>query len=239
LLLIPLFLIPTSCKKINQEEANEIKSKSENSQLSSRNPNANCDLSTTICEDCNFQEQADEGEEDSPTILGDVYNNPYSIPNMTAAFNYIYFISITTITTTHYYVRFKPTDAIQCGILDSLDLDLYDYPLDRQVVQDGDYWPEAYTGLSSGEYPWLYTVVPKNFDFPSEVQRETLAPLHIPDDNTTLEDEAFYITDNSVCDSIVYAIQREEIRESYRLAPIDPCSLGVLDECSGGVGKGG
>ncbi len=233
-------IIQTGCKKIESDEISV--KKADDRSVFSRNPDANCDLSTTICEDCTVQEQADEGEDDLKTILGDVYNNPYSIANMTAAYNYIYHSSISNIATTHYYVRFKAKSSYQLNTLDSLDLDLYDYPLDREIIQDGDYWPEAYTGLGVDEYPWLYTVVPKTFSFPTSILKEILAPLNIPDDNPTLEDEAYYITDNSVCDSAVYAIQREQIREFYRLAPINPCDLGgILDECTGGggVGSGG
>jgi len=226
-----------SCKKTLEEKYSS--PNSGESQLYSRNPDANCDLSTTICEDCQYQEAIDDDTVYSPTILGSPYNNPYSIANMTAAYNYIYTSSIPQIATTHYYVRFKPTSVAQLNVLDSLDFELYDYPLNVNVIQDGDYWPDAYTGLGEGEYPWLYSVVEKAFIPPSGIQTEILESLHIPDDNIVLEDEAFYITGNSVCDSSSYPALREERKEFYRLAPIDPCDFGALDGCSGGGGTGG
>ena len=226
-----------SCKKNIEEKFPS--QKTEESDTYSRNPDANCNLNTTVCEDCAYQESIDDDTANSPTILGSVYNNPYSIANMTAAFNYIYTSSIPQITTTHYYIRLKPTSVNQLNILDSLNLELYDYPLNRHVVQDGDYWPDAYIGLSQNEYPWFYTVVEINFALPSGIQTEILEPLHIPSDNEVLEDEAFYISNNSVCDSSSYPALRSERKEYYRLAPIDPCDFGAIGGCSGGGGTGG
>ena len=67
--------------------------------------------------------------------------------------------------------------------------------------QDGDYWPDAYTNLAAGEYPWLYTVVPSGFQFPTGVTYQNLSPLNIPDDDAALEDEAFALTGNLDCSS--------------------------------------
>ena len=119
-----------------------------------------------VCEDCSFQETIENDTTDYTTILGGTYSNPYSIPTMTQAYNNIHGTNIQSVSTTHYYVRFKPQTIAHLNTLDSLDLELYDYPLDRVVLQDGDYYPSAYTGLGPNEYPWLYTVVHLNFQFP-------------------------------------------------------------------------
>ncbi len=118
---------------------------------------------------------------------------------MTQAYNYIHGTNIQSVSTTHFYVKFKPQTVSDLNKLDSLDLELYDYPLDREVIQDGDYWPEAYTGIGPNEYPWLYTVVGSNFQFPSGISYQILASLNIPDDDPTLEDRAFFITGNTEC----------------------------------------
>ena len=236
--LIFLAFLEFSCVKII-EENNKLTDISE-SQTYSRDPNQNCNLSVTVCEDCAIQDQSDENEDtETPTILGGVYNNPYSLSNMTAAFNYIYSSSIPMISTTHYYIKIKPEGVHQLNMLDSLDVELYDYPLNRIVIQEGDYWPDAYSGLPQSATPWLYSVIEKDFNVPSGILYEILEPLHIPNDNEVLEDEAFFITGNSACDSISYLSLRSERKEHYRLAPIDPCDMGVLDDCSGGGGGGG
>ena len=156
-----------------------------------------CDV--TVCEDCSFQETIENDTTEYTTILGGTYLNPYSIANMTQAYNNIHGTNLQSVGTTHYYVRFKPQTEADVRTLDSLDLELYDYPLDRVVIQDGDYWPEAYTNLGQNEYPWFYTVVESNFQFPSGITYENLAPLNIPNDDAALEDEAFNLTGNNEC----------------------------------------
>src|SRR3954467_13998664 len=102
---------------------------------------------------------------------------------MTQAYNNVNGTSLTSVPTTHYYVKFKPQSTNDLSVLDSLDLELYDYPLDREVIQDGDYWPSAYTNLGTNEFPWLYTVVESNFQFPAGITYQILASLNIPDDD--------------------------------------------------------
>jgi hypothetical protein len=159
---------------------------------------------------------------------------------MTAAYNYIYSSNIPTLNATHYYVRYKPSNMNDLNLLDSFDVEVYDYPLDRNIIQDGDYWPEAYNSGNQGEFPWLYTVVEKSFVMPGNIQRELLDSLFITDDNEALEDEAYYISGNSLCDSS-YLVQREIIKKYYLNHPerIDPC-IAVPDACGpGGGGSGG
>lgn len=199
ILIILFFAI--SCKKNLYNEFNvETKSESNTSSvfLESSNP---CELNTT-CEDCYFQDQSNNDTTQSPTVLGAVYNNPYSIANMTTAYNNVNSTNISSISTTHFYVRFKPSSPYQLITLDSLDLELYDYPLNREIINEGDYWPDAYQNLQSNEQPWLYTVVENTFIFPNNIVYEVLESLHIPDDNPALEHNAYTITGHSVdCNS--------------------------------------
>jgi hypothetical protein len=187
------FSILFSCKKVEVKEPS-----SENVSSAVNTTTSECDV--TICEDCSFQETIENDTTEYATVLGGSYSNPYSISNMTLAYNNLHNPNVQSVSTTHYYVRFKPQTEGQLKILDSsLDLELYDYPLDRVVIQDGDYWPDAYINLGQNEYPWLYTVVTSNFQFPSGIPYENLAPLNIPDDDAALENEAFNLTGNSGC----------------------------------------
>lgn len=156
-----------------------------------------CD--SLVCEDCAFQETIENDTAEYPTILGGTFSNPYSIQTMTQAYNLVHGTKVTSVATTHYYVKFKPQTVNDLNKLDSLDLELYDYPLDRVVNQDGDYWPDAYVNLPANGYPWLYTVVPSNFQFPAGITYQNLAPLNIPDDDPALEDQAFSLTGNLEC----------------------------------------
>lgn len=84
------------------------------------------------------------------------------------------------------------------GILYSLDLDLFDYPLDYEVLQEGDYYNDGVTPPET--IPWLYTVVTPNFVFPAGIQYELLQRMHVPT-LASLEREAFSITGNPVQDT--------------------------------------
>ena len=198
-LILPLFIY-FSCKKPTvREGTNE---ELQNVTLAETTLASPCD--NLVCEDCTFQETIENDTSEYTTILGGTYANPYSIANMTQAYNNIHGTHLTSMSTTHYYVRLKPQTEAQFDILDdSLDLELYDYPLDRVVLQDGEYWPDAYTNLVQGEYPWFYTVVPANFQFPSGITYQNLAPLNIPDDDGLVEDEAFNITGNNECNGVI------------------------------------
>lgn len=195
IILLISFSVLFSCKKLDldQKPSSEIVTSANTTSASS-----GCDV--TVCEDCSFQETIDNDTTEYATVLGGTYNNPYSIANMTQAYNNIHGTNLQSVGITHYYVRFKPQTEAQFKMLDSaLDLELYDYPLNRVVIQDGDYWPEAYAGLGQNEYPWLYTVVESNFLFLDDIPYENLTPLNIPSDDATLEDEAFNITGNNEC----------------------------------------
>jgi hypothetical protein len=66
-----------------------------------------CD--SAVCLDCAFQESIGEDTTEYPTILSDSsYTNPYSISVMTQAYNNVNGTSLTSVPTTHYYVKFKP-----------------------------------------------------------------------------------------------------------------------------------
>ena len=228
-----------SCKKIDFKE--QLREEFATSSPEDNKPN--CDLDYTVCEDCSYQETIVNDTSQYAVILGAILTNPYSLTNMTTAYNYIYSDNISLVRTSHYYVRFKPISFNDLIVLDSLDVELYDYPLNRQVIQDGDYWPEAYYGLASDKYTWLYSVVEQTFSFPSGIQYEILEPLFIPDKNEVLEDEAMYITGNMECnDSLNYPQLRQQRKEYYQINRVAPCENQVVicdDNGGGGSGGGG
>lgn len=80
-----------------------------------------------------------------PTVLGyHLINHPYSLANMQQAYSNLYG-NATGVAVTNKYVRFKPSSPQQLSILESLDIDLYDYPLDYEVLQEGDYYDAGVT----------------------------------------------------------------------------------------------
>lgn len=125
---------------------------------------------------------------DEPIILGQQLPNPYSIANMQMAINILYGGSY-PITATHLYVRFKPASTEQLLTLEETeDLELQDYPIDYELLQDGDYYQDPTLGTE--DFHWLYTVVPVNYQFPNGIQKEIIEQLYLPIDNEILEDMA-------------------------------------------------
>ncbi|MCG7860031.1 hypothetical protein MD537_23830, partial [Flavihumibacter sediminis] len=76
-----------------------------------------------------------------------------------------------------------------------MDIDLFDYPLDYELIQEGDYYDDGVTPIE--QIPWLYAVVDMNFVAPSGITTEVLQTLHVPNDYR-IENEAFRITGNYV-----------------------------------------
>ncbi len=130
-----------------------------------------------------------------PTILGArLIDEPYSVATMRQASINLTGGSI-GISENKWYVRFKPSNPAQLVTLEDLDIDLFDYPLDYELVQEGDYYNDGVTPAE--EIPWLYAVVDVNFVPPAGVTYELLKRMHVPNDYR-LENEAFRITGNNV-----------------------------------------
>ncbi|MBX7205323.1 MAG: hypothetical protein K1X81_07845 [Bacteroidia bacterium] len=148
-------------------------------------------------------------ENDSPTaiVLGAQLTNPYTVSNMQSAFTALttedpeFCSNSINVRTTHYYVKFKPQneDDVE-ALIDDSTLILYDYPLDRPIVNNGNYYKDPTLSETTPNYQ--YACVPYGFSFPN-VQYEILANLYIPEEDPLLE-----YTDDSeldICiDKLVY-----------------------------------
>ncbi len=155
---------------------------------------------------------------DVPTILGNqLQGNPYSVANMQQASINLYG-NANHIAMNKQYVRFRPGNANQLFVLEALDLDLYDYPLDYELLHEGDYYPQP--GLGPDEIPWFYGMVDVGFQPPAGIQYEVLQQVHIPATDIWLEQEAFRITGNSFEDSCGTNLNR------LPLPCDDPCNPG-------------
>lgn len=90
------------------------------------------------------------------------------------------------------YVRFLPTTnqlAALDSIMDVQGLELFNTPVNYQVLYEGDYYQDP--SVPDSLPTWQYAVVPPSFQFPAGIQAQTLASIHIPADNyTAVETEA-------------------------------------------------
>lgn len=124
------------------------------------------------------------------TILGDQLPNPYSIENMTTAYDSLVADSVFNIgdpsnilAPTHLYVRFLPEDSTEFNsLIDDTTLALFDYPLDYEIEQRGIYYHDP--TIPEDECTWLYTVVPIDYSFPTNITYQILDSCIIPEENT-------------------------------------------------------
>jgi hypothetical protein len=120
------------------------------------------------------------------TLLGNQRTNPYTISNMTRAYSNLG-LAGTPVNVTNLYVRFLPNNAAQLGILDStLDaqgLELFDTPMDYDILREGDYYQDP--SVPDSSVTWQYAVVPPAFQFPSGITYQVLSQIHIPGDAYT------------------------------------------------------
>jgi hypothetical protein len=191
-LLLLIFLMGSfvSCKKTAESYQNLSSPNSVNRQTN----NLSITSSSSGCAET-LEPSTGADSVSTQTILGSrLLNNPYSVTNMQQASVNLYGNSV-GISSNKTYIRFKPANTAQLEQLDNLDLDLYDYPLDYEVIQEGDFYDQ---GLPTEEIPWFYTVVDPSFTPPAGIQYEILGNLYVPSDDVYLEDEAFRITGNAV-----------------------------------------
>lgn len=172
----------------------------------------------------------DNGEE--PIILGQQLPNPYTVDNMQAAVNILYGGNF-PISVSHLYVRFKPSSSEQLMTLDETeDLELQDYPIDYELIQEGDFYQDPTLGTE--DFHWLYTVVPANYNFPLGIQHEVLEQLYLPENNEILKDLAESMmagaqySSERINNLSFVKINREDVLvESFNYTPECPCEPDV------------
>lgn len=91
------------------------------------------------------------------TVLGNSRPNPYAVENFTAAYNELYEPDVTSLPITHHYITFTPASHDELVALAKSDLDIYDYPLDKEIVEAGDYYVAP--GKSLEDMPQLWAVL--------------------------------------------------------------------------------
>lgn len=125
---------------------------------------------------------------ESEIKLGKKINNPYSIANMTAAYNKLYNPNIEELPATDHYIRFLPKDLNEYNELLESGFTLFDTPLDHEIDKEGTYYQDP--KFAPETIPWLYTVVSPETTLPP-IHYELLDILHHPEDDYALEYEAY------------------------------------------------
>ena len=161
-------------------------------------------------------------------VLGEKLDNPYTTENMKSAFAALYPTkSRDAVKTSHLYVRFLPENEAEFDILTEAGLDLVDYPVDYEILVDGDYYHDP--SIEDGEFTWQYAVVPEDFVFPDmryEILDECCITEYDPSvrsedgiDWEAVEEEAFRLSGNG--DMLQPATRAGKVNPSGRITIVD------------------
>ncbi len=177
-------------------------------------------------------------------VLGAQLVNPYTVQNMQNALNILSGTNSQTLVANFLYVRFKPSTLDDLKTLEENDsLELQDYPMDYEVVQDGDYYQDPTQGTE--DIGWLYSVVPVGYTAPIGIQYEIITPLFLTE-NALLEDLAESLAGGGVYESRIVTsgkieITRIDIKPNVSMTLERPCYIdpdtGIA--CGDGGGGGG
>lgn len=124
------------------------------------------------------------------TVLGDKLENPYSVSNMRLALESLSpeeaaGLSVDDISTSHLYVKFKPKNDEELDLLKTdSTLMLYDFPLDYEILEPGEYYhdPEIPDSLPTYQYASVPFSQRSAVDALG-VEYEVLENLFIPDED--------------------------------------------------------
>ncbi|MBR5778906.1 MAG: hypothetical protein IKY22_10655 [Bacteroidales bacterium] len=133
--------------------------------------------------------------------LGNKIENAYSLEYMQQAYDALKergeISESINIETTHLYIKLNPQDSVEMNyILEDSVLALFPYPLDYELIGEGEYEVEE------NATPELYTVIPVEHKLNENIKFEILEECFIPEDYdenpdlAKLEIEALLITGN-------------------------------------------
>lgn len=125
-------------------------------------------------------------------MLGAKKPNPFARAIMTQAYNNIHEPDVAQVPHTHLYVRFLPNSPEEYRLLGDIEgLELFDFPLDYEIVEHGDYYHDP--TIPEENITWQYAVVRRDFAFPPNVQYEVLEQIVNAPFKSKLTREAFRI----------------------------------------------
>lgn len=170
-------------------------------------------------------------------VLGERLENPYKTENITKALQSLYPTKAdrVDVKTTDLYVRFLPLNEDEYEELISLGLNLTDYPLDYDILVDGDWYHDP--EIAEGNVTWQYAVVPPDFKFP-DIRHEIIDECYISDNDAStrsdgidwdaVEREAYRLTGNGhlLAESQTKAKTAEKSAPSGRITIVDAKSGG-------------
>lgn len=149
-------------------------------------------------------------------VMGEKLNNPYSVSNMQAAYDSLVSMmpgghtEAERLSPNCLYVRFLPKDSAEIAILQDMDVELFEYPLDYEIKVEGDSYHDP--NLPEDQITWQYTTVSPDFVFPSieyQILEECYLPAQSEKSSSDLKVSAFELER--------LAIKMADLPEKYQL----------------------
>ena len=168
-------------------------------------------------------------------VLGSRLENPYKTENMTRALASLYPTKAQRVEleTTDLYVRFLPANKDEYAMLESMELQLVDHPLDYSIAVEGDWYHDP--EIPEENMTWQYTVVPADFEFP-DIEYEILEKCHINRESSAtkacgidwdaVEREAYILTGNEDKLDGLMTKSSSKVNPSGRITIVDEHSNG-------------
>jgi hypothetical protein len=173
-----------------------------------------------------FSTLADNRKSLKRTLIGEKRKNPYTVENMNKAYKTLYGKE-GNLKATHRYIMFKPTELEHYKKLAESSLNLYDYPLDHEVIEMGDYYrPE---NAPDNENYNLYAAAALDEEIP-DVSLEELEQLYLNTADEELVREA--ITEAGYEPDIEGYIVDDPNGMPFQDSPEHPGPLVSLSDCS-------
>lgn len=166
---------------------------------------------------------------DGQTELGKKLENPYAVTNMRKAYGSLLkkkkagkkqylgkvFTDETEIETTDYYVKFLVKNEVQKSLLIADSLNLSEIPLDVEIETEGDYYVNQ--EALNNEEVWLYTSVPKDYNFHPEIPYEILEELFLFEEPETEEETLPIYGKGNISTSFLLDLEEEALRITNNL----------------------
>ncbi len=131
-------------------------------------------------------EEQSSGDVEVILELGDPLNNPYKEDAMVNALISLHDegilreVGTNDIPANFYYARFLPANDEELRELEGIsNLDLYEYPLDREIIVKGTYYQDP--AIPEGQITWQYCVYPIGQQIPQQIRKEILGQLFLND----------------------------------------------------------
>ncbi len=166
-------------------------------------------------------------------VLGATLLNPYTLPNMTQAFQNVYGqLPPNTLSATDRYIQFSPSNESEfIALLEDKNIEKSSYPLDKIVVSSGSYYEQAGVNFVS-TFPVIYSVVPMGTVLPA-VPYQVIAQMYIPKSSPIWEQEAFKLTNNDDFMTNDFKQNRASIINTVRQNPCSDLPLEFLSLIGG------